>query len=466
MKPAAVFLISHAALALFGFFVAFHPALVRLSALARAAAAFGAGAIALTVVAALYSLAGIPWSLAALAAPLLALTIFFMARTGRGRPAVAPPLAAVPRFSPSPAVALLAGIALFLAFLHLTLSLATSSSTSADFLFFWGVKAARFAAVRGFDVALLGWHYFGHAAPDYPPLVPVVQAWGVIAAGEMPWRRAPLAAVIWLAAALPLVLAFLRRRVSDDSALAATGFWGTAMAISLARSLSGGNAEAPLLFFEAVAGVSLLAERESEVSSRFLPALFLAGAVLTKVEGLAAAGLLVAGALLRDLLERRRGAIRGAIPLIVAPALALAGWFAFQRLSGLPAGYVGHGPLFALSYDSLGSLGKAFLRHLDAGTLWLSWIFPLLFVFASFRRLRAGVPGLLFAAGLLLFFAHDYMHDFEDPAVRIGWTLPRVSQPALSLVILAAAVVSFPGRERTADRVRSSIPAARPAGAA
>jgi hypothetical protein len=80
-------------------------------------------------------------------------------------------------------------------------------------------------------------------------------------------------------------------------------------------------------------------------------------------------------------------------------------------------------------------------RHLDAGTAWLSWLLPLAFLVASARRIRAELlPALSLVAGLLLFLVFDYVHDRNDPSVRIGWTLPRVSQPGLSALILAAGV--------------------------
>jgi hypothetical protein len=59
---------------------------------------------------------------------------------------------------------------------------------------------------------------------------------------------------------------------------------------------------------------------------------------------------------------------------------------------------------------------------------------------------RAAAPGLVLAAGLLGFLVFDYLHDRKDPTMRIGWTMPRVVQPALSAMILAAGVVTFGSR--------------------
>jgi hypothetical protein len=60
------------------------------------------------------------------------------------------------------------------------------------------------------------------------------------------------------------------------------------------------------------------------------------------------------------------------------------------------------------------------------------------------------------AAGLLLFLTFDYLHDKDDPTERIGWTAPRVTQPALSAVILAAGMLSL--RESSAENPEASPP--------
>jgi len=447
MSPAVVYLLSHVLLVPLGAAAAFHPSVRDLPVAARCGLAFGSGAVFLTIEGLLTSLAGLPWSVASLAAPLLALSAVSVLVAGRRRAPAVPPL---PHSGWRPAT-ILAGAAVLLALVHLSLSLATARATSVDFLFFWGVKAARFAEAKMIHTELLAWPYFAHAVPDYPPLVPVTEAFSVLAAGEMPWRRAPIASMFWLAAALPLVYGLLRRRLDKDAAAGVTAFWGAALSTSLVHSYSGGNAEAPLLFFETVAGAALLAEEERErAPSRFLPALAMAGAVLTKVEAVPALLFLVAGTLLRDRLERRPAVFREALPLIVFPALALGSWFAFQWLSGLRVGYRGHGPFFAITFAHLGSIAKEFPRQLNAGTFGLSWILPLAFL-ATSRQFRAALPGLALAVGLLGFLAFDYLHDVTDPAVRIGWTLPRVSQPALSLTILGAGIVFFSGQSRRPD---------------
>ena len=436
MTRTLLFLAAHLALPIFGAPAAFHPSVRRLSLPARTAAAFGAGAVLLTLLMTLFSIAGIRWSVAALSLPLLVFSLGASAMWAKRS------FRREDRLRPARGVAAAAALAAGLGLAHLGLALATARATSPDFLLFWGVKGARFAAAGGFDSELLRSLFSYHLVPDYPPLVPAVFSWSTLLAGEMPWRFVPLSSALWALAAVPLVVSLLRRRLPDEQALGIAAFWTVALAVSLVHSGSGGNAEAPLLFFETLAIAALLAEGTEDDSSRFLPALALAGAALTKVEGSAAVAFVVIGVVVRDLLERRKRVLARALPLALAPAAALSVWFAFQALSGLEPGYRPHGSLWVLYPEHLPAIGRAFLRHLQAGTFGLSWILPLGLLLLRGGRLRAALPAFTLAAGLLLFFAFDYLHDASDPSIRIHWTLPRVSQPCLSAAILAAGIVT------------------------
>lgn len=457
MRPSLLFLVAHAGLILLGAAAAFHPAVARLGLAARLCAAFAAGAVLLTLEALVFSLAGLPWSVAALAVAPLG----FAAYAWRKRDPA--PDAGDLRSSSAAAVRALAGGALALAVLHVLVSFATSRSTSVDYLFFWGVKAVHFARARGIDVEFLKWPFFAaHGVPDYPPLLPVVQAWGVLLAGEMPWRRVgPLSSALWFLAAIPLVHALLRRRIGAGPAAAVTAFWGAALGASLSMSYSGGNAEAPLLFFETVAGVALITEtRGGSAGARAIAAATLAGAVLTKVEGLAVAAFLVMGTLARDGLERRPRKLRRIAPVALAPAGAVGCWFLFQLLTGLRVGYRGHGALLGLHWEHLDRVAIEMFRNLGAGTAGLSWAFPAVLLVLFWRRIVPVLPAVAGSVGLLLFLAFDYLHDARDPWERIGWTLPRVSQAALSLLILAAGVAVFASPRARASVLPDSEPAA------
>ncbi len=276
-------------------------------------------------------------------------------------------------------------------------ALVRGSATSVDYLFFWGVKSARFADVRGVDVELLRWPFFAHAVVDYPPLVPIVQAFGALAAADrFPWRTVPLTSLLWVAAAAPLLRALLRRRLDGDSAAAVTAFWVAAMSASVATSLSGANAEAPLLFFESDRP-RRAADRETRMSSRFLPALMLAGAVLTKVEGSVAAILIVLGVVVRDILERQAEAScagrRRARP--ASGRRSVSAWFLFQWHFGLRPGFRGHGGLLSRCTSTISARCSTRLPlALEAGTFGVSWILPLVLLIAARPRARPLLPAL------------------------------------------------------------------------
>ena len=203
LTAAAEFFLAESSLVLLGAGAGFHPSVRDLPPAGRIAVAFAAGAVGLTLEASFFSILGIPWTIPGLAIPLL-LGSCAAIRLWRGGSSKFEPV----RISPSKAtLATAAGAG---AFLYLAVSLASSAATSVDFLFFWGVKAVRFAEARGFDAWFLRDPFSIHAVPDYPPLVPVVQAWGCLAVGEMPWQAAPAASALWAVAAVPLIFGRLR----------------------------------------------------------------------------------------------------------------------------------------------------------------------------------------------------------------------------------------------------------------
>jgi hypothetical protein len=437
----SLFVLAQASLCLFGVAAAFHPSVRAFSAPARLGVALAAGAVALTIEATLFSAFGVRWSVVALAAPLLVGSGLLAVSWGRRAASLDEPPSHL-RTGETRAMVLA-----LLAFAFLAFSFASSASTSVDYLLFWGVKAVRYAEARGIDAAFLRNPYSDHTVPHYPPLVPIVQGWGVLAAGKMPWRLEPLLSAVWPVATAAVLFDLLRRRLAYGAA-SVTTFWSVALSFSLAYSYSGGNAEAPLLFFETIALACLLTESREGVQSRFLPGLALCGATLTKVEGAGAALLLVVGVLLRDRILGRPRALADALRLLAGPALGLAVWFGYQRSVGLPVGYQPHGQLLRLYPEHTRLIVQEMLHSLNAGTVWISWIVPLLFLVAFAKRWKTFLPALTLAVGLLCFLIFDYLHDPEDPTVRISWTLPRVCQPALSALILGAGVASFRNGER------------------
>jgi hypothetical protein len=313
------------------------------------------------------------------------------------------------------------------------------------------VKTSRFVVAKGIDSALLGWHFFDHGVPDYPPLVPVVQGWGSLLAAGLPWTFVPVISALWLVVGAVAVNGLLARRFASGSAATAL-FWFTALSISAVYSYSGGNAETPLIAFVTVACASLMVERADERWTRAIAAMAFAGALLTKVEALVAWSAVVLGTIARDVWLRRPDVIRRTMIIAIVPLLALGLWFFYQWRAGLPVGYEAHGQLMQLRWSNLGSVLEALPRHLNAGAWGLAWLIPLVVMAVAGRRSWIpALPALTGVAALFAFFVFDYLHDLQPPIERIGWTLPRISQPALSLWILAAAVIASPARNQQAE---------------
>ncbi|HKA36706.1 MAG TPA: hypothetical protein VKH43_07785 [Thermoanaerobaculia bacterium] len=426
---------AQAALAALGFGAAWHPSVRPLSALSRAAVAFCAGAVFLTLEGTAYSMLGIPWSFAGLALPLLLLSFAAMLRWRRV-PTLAPP-----RIGLRSAAARWSVVIGALALVYLAVAFGSSAGTSVDYLLFWGVKAVKYADNRGIDPAFLRSRFAIHAVPEYPPLIPVVHGWGALAAGRLPWRVVPLVSAIPIAAAIPILLDRCRRRAGDAGAAVIAALWTVAISLSVVQSFSAGGAEPMILFFETVALVWLLTEHPGE--SRFVPTLALCGAALTKVEGTAAVFFVAFGAyLLSRGREGRRGAARAA-SLLLWPLASVGTWFLYQKTQSLEVGYHSHGDLLMVHADQLGTVVKELLRNLEAGSLWIAWGFAAAVVLLRVHAWRSAAPALTLAAGLLAFLAFDYLHDGSDPTQRIVWTAPRVTQSALSAVILAAGMLSL-----------------------
>ncbi len=448
MRAGVAYLLAHVFVSVLGLPIAMIPEVRSWQLPARIASAFAVGAVVLAAEATLFTLLGVAWSTVMLLVPSAILALFVAWRNWRHRPAAS-------IFRPGGTAATFAVLAGGIAFVHLALSLATTRATSVDFLLSWGVKAVRFAAAGAVDPGLLRWPYFGHSQPFYPPLVPVLDAWGVLAAGRMPWRVAPLATLLWFGAALLLFLETMRRRLGDCEATVVTAFWAAAMGASLAFSFSGANAEAPLLLYETVGGVLLLTEREQPLASRrFLTGVFLAGAVLTKAEGFVGVALLICGAAIRDLVSSKRPRARDFLPLALPPLIAGLLWFGFVLRFGIPLGYPGRGAILEFHSDHIGQVVVSMVQNLQAGTYWLSWAFPFLLLLtgASFRQLKQVVPGVVAIVGLFAFFLWVYLHEPGDPSLRIGWEIPRISQPALSLLIALTGLCTLGQNRRLLSR--------------
>jgi hypothetical protein len=376
---------------------------------ARIGFAFLAGALLLTVEATLYTMVGMRWNIVALSLPLLVASgIVWRRRNSTDKSVCAT------RF----AIVIIA-----VACLHFLFSILTTQSINPDYVLFWGTKSVHFAMARALDASYLLSRY---APPriDYPPLLPIFQAWGVLFSHQMPWIAAAAMSAPWLVAAVP-VIKWL------TGSIHATAFWTAAMAASLAFCGSGGNAEAMLVVYISVGAAAIVAKRTS------IAAIAFAGAMLTKEEALVTIGAILIGVVIRD-----RGIGRAAI-LAASSAAGASVWFAFQKRFGMHVGYDRVTLTHTFHWRNLPTIFREAPKSLAAGCWGLSWLIPLaIIIYIAFKmpaRLKDAIPLLVPVPLLFAFFIYLYLQYESSLAMKMWWILPRLSQPALLLLILAAA---------------------------
>ena len=383
---------------------------------ARIGFAFLAGALLLTIEATLFTMVCLSWQSIILPLPLVLASAIVLWRRRH----------VVWRQEDTDPIAI---TIIVVAVLHFLFSIITTQSINPDYVLFWGTKSVHFAMSRSLDAGYLLSRY---APPriDYPPLVPIVQAWGLLFSrdmlfsAEMPWITAAAISAVWLAAAVP-VINWL------TGSIHATAFWTAAMAASLAFCGSGGNAEAMLVVYISVGAAAIVAKRTS------IAAIAFAGAMLTKEEALVTIGAILIGVIVYD-----RGIRRAAI-LAASSAAAASLWFAFQKRFGMHVGYDRVTLTHTFRWGNLPTIFREAPKSLAAGCWGLSWLIALaILVYIAVKmpgRLKVAIPLLVPIPLLFAFFVYLYLQFESSLAMKMWWILPRLSMPALSLLILAAA---------------------------
>lgn len=330
---------------------------------------------------------------------------------------------------------------------------AGATATSADLAYVWGPKAVFFALDRGLAFEQTTRPYLIHLHPNYPPLWPLLLAWGASLSRSMPWTLVPVLTWLTLIATTALVHALLRSRLPACHAAVASCLWFAVLTSSTVGSFSGGNAEALLVLFVTLAVTAVVLETaERPPDHRWIAAGALAGAVLTKSEGAVAALLLVAGVLVRDWRWRRPQPVQSAA-LLAAPAGAAAVlWAAVRAAHGLPlADPIREAPL-EMSLTHLRLILEVCFVLLFGGVLWVAWLIPLVALLAgglATSPMRV-LPGLALTFGLPAFAVAYYLHASGDPRELIVWTFPRLIQPAVSAWLVSAAVLAL-DRDRRSE---------------
>ncbi|MGA8808280.1 MAG: hypothetical protein WB973_10420, partial [Thermoanaerobaculia bacterium] len=157
---------------------------------ARIGFAFLAGALLLTIEATLFTMTGIRWSIVGLSLPLLMASGVVLRRKTPEIPGSSRAARILRSFGalrqPQDDKRGTPIAIIVIAVLHFLLSIITTQSINPDYVLFWGTKSVHFAMSRSIDAGYLLSRY---APPriDYPPLLPIVQSWGLLFSHQMPW---------------------------------------------------------------------------------------------------------------------------------------------------------------------------------------------------------------------------------------------------------------------------------------
>lgn len=401
-------------MALFGAFTWRIDVVRRMDLPARIAIAFAAGMVVGGVVMFAYSVAGIPWKRWTLAIPLI---VFAVVSVWGRRPVARRGLSGIASNGQRAAESRhLTEYGLLALFVSLTIyGVATARETTPDLLFFWGPKAQRFWMYEKIDVDFLKFPHYYLMHPDYPPLQPLVNAFGSLAAHRFSWWGALYTTPLFVLAAVLAFRGFSHHRWFTVL-LAAILAYG----IALARSAGGAD---PLLYlFEVIALSALTFSDDTTIAS-----IALTGAVLTKVEG----AVFAAVVLIAFVITRRK--ILPALRIAAAPAFFLGAWILFVRRHGLLDAYGGRDPSLHLA-----QLGMVVRRTLGAFVLpWIASIAPLAF---GRNWKRAALP-LLVAAGSLAYTIFFYLHE-ANAAFWIKTSAHRVLLTTVIALVVAGAAAS------------------------
>lgn len=364
------------------------------------------GALALTAEMFLLAIAGIPWSIPRLAALPAALAVSGVLRR--------PTRVAARRTRLSSAFIASAIVVLIVAY-----AAVTGRATSMDLTLFWGAKSERFALARSIDVEFLGQpdHYGIH--PDYPPLLPFLNAFGTMAAGRFPWGASLLVMPWFLAMATTAFHAGTRDREAPAAAGWLTPVFAGTVGLAAVAALTAGNADLILIAYE-TAALSLLVRRSAGAVDRWAAGAALAGGCLVKIEGAFFAAIAVAAFVVTDRGEDRG---RGAVALSLPPTIAVGAWVMFCRAHGLLDFYAG-GKIGPFTLQNLGKIPPAMLRAASYDSFFVPWIALGLAAFACRRRRFSPFPAAV-AAGLLAVNVFFYLHGTNDPTRWIGWSAGR-----------------------------------------
>lgn len=321
-------------------------------------------------------------------------------------------------------------------------------ATAPDFVYHWGSKAARFFLVGGID-----WRFLADPAnwrlhADYPTLWNELLAATALLQGHFEetqlllWGPTLLALTLVAARAALVASGARGARLQASLALLAAGLSGFA-----ARQQMAGAADWMVALGLLVASPALLAEVRSRAGDLRVGA----GAALaasSKVEGVVAAGILVAAYLTRRERQAAREWRRSWLAALGPAAFVTAAWLLLNRWHGLRGITTFELPDLGRTSEILDATLRVALSSSWQGLPVLLLALPWLLVARRSRRL-----GLVVGAQLA-FYALVYLAAATDPHFYVLSTLPRLLVNLIPIAFVALmSVLCAPAKQTPRPKV-------------
>lgn len=312
----------------------------------------------------------------------------------------------------------------------------TARQTIADLLLFWGPKAVHFYEAEKLDFAFLAVPHFFLMHSDYPPLLPLIYAFGAQATHEVSYLGAVLFSSVCAIASAVVLRGLARPSLGELRASAFASLLAMTLAYGVATANAAGGADALLVFFEVVA-IAALTFGDDHRGARVIAAIALTGVVLTKVEGAAFAAVI----LFAYLLSRRR--VRATLLLAIAPTLLLGAWILAVFQHRIADAYAARNPL---QPDSWREVLYWTIRRASYRAAYLPWLAPIATLFFARNLRRAAFP-LLVTLGTIAAALWFYLHGTGETRWWIESSAERVLLTSVASLIVAAAAASGPGAD-------------------
>jgi hypothetical protein len=306
----------------------------------------------------------------------------------------------------------------------------TARETNGDLMHFWGPKAVHFWIAKTIDTDFLGSPFFFLMHGDYPPLLPLVYAWGATIANGFSWWGALALMPLMLFAAATAFRGIAARAIGVRPASLYALLFASVLALGYEIGPVAGVGEPPLILFLTIA-VAALTFAPDDRGAILLASLMLGGAAFTKVEGAAFSAVVIVA----FLMTRRRFA--AAVLMSIFPALLLGSWIVFAKRHLLLDSYTAKEHIHL---QVLPTVLATLAKIASFGTLYIPWLAIVATMAAGAKNWRRAALPLLVTAGSFAAIVFFYVHS-REPSYWMASSADRVLLvPLMSLAVASAAM--------------------------